>query len=294
VGSVNARNATATISIDQIHHGDRDNGACDNAQNPGVCVQPLFFNFIVPQAGRDNVRQSALDFVSLLRFVQTLEIPEGTSELDRDIPLSRENIMYMGHSQGGLNGPLLLAIEPLVTGAMLSGAGAGFPITLEQKRQPQDLNAFLAGILRLDDADPLDRWHPILALLQTYIEPADGVNYGEYWFHRPRAGARPKSIFMTVGLEDEYTTPDSTFALATSARVPLIEDVAVPVEGLELFGVPPEIPPYQGNVAGGSATAGLAQYPGEGHFLIFEVPSARQRYGRFMQSLAEEDPPRIF
>ena len=37
-----------------------------------------FFNFLVPAAGRDNVRQSALDFVSLLKVAQTFDF-----EIDR-------------------------------------------------------------------------------------------------------------------------------------------------------------------------------------------------------------------
>ena len=66
-----ARAGVAVVSIDQIHHGfrdQRDNG-CSTSVNPAECVSLLFFNFLVPTAGRDNVR-SQLDFVSLLRLVR--------------------------------------------------------------------------------------------------------------------------------------------------------------------------------------------------------------------------------
>lgn len=293
VAAALARQGVASISIDQIHHGPRDNGAC-GGDPTGACRGGLFFNFLVPTAGRDNVRQSALDFVSLLRFVRNVELPADISRLGAAVRLRRDDVMFMGHSQGGLNGPLFLAVESEVRGGMLSGAGANFAISIEQKKQPTDINQPVRAVLRLPPDEPLDRWHPVVMLLQTFIEPADGHNYAPFWFARPAEGYRPKSIFMTVGLEDEYTPPDTTHALAAAAGVPIIDPVAQEVEALSLLGVAPTFPPYRGNVAGGEASAGLAQYPGEGHFVIFRVISAQQRYANFLRSLATEHPPQIF
>ena len=61
---------------------------------------------------------------------------------------------------------------------------------------------------------------------------------------------------MTVGLLDEFTPPDATFALAASGRVPIVEPVHAPIEALELLDIEPAgLPPYRGNVAGGEASA---------------------------------------
>lgn len=293
VSNVLARNDTAVISIDQIHHGPRNHGACQSGDSG--CEQLLFFNFLNPVAGRDNVRQSALDYVTLLRFVQGLQIPGEETLHGEPITFDRDNVMFMGHSQGGLNGPLFMAVEPTVRGGMLSGAGASIAISVEQKTDPASIAAPVSGLLGLPDEDPLDRWHPVLMLIQTFIEPGDGLNYARFWFAEPPPGYAPKSVFMTVGLEDTYTPPETTFALAVAGRVPVITPEITPIEGLGFVGASQtELPPYAGNVADRQATAGLAQYQGEGHFLIFEVPSARQRYGRFLNSLATEDPPKIF
>lgn len=293
VASVLARNGLAVLAIDQIHHGTRDNGRC--AGQTATCVQILYFNFLVPRAGRDNTRQAALDYVSLLRFAKTLDIAAGSSTEGNAARIDPERVMFMGHSQGGLNGPLLLAIEPELRGGMLSGAGSTIAISIEQKTRPVNINQLVRAALLLAPGDPLDRWHPTLSMLQTFIEASDAVNYGRFWFDEPAPGHLPKSIFMTVGLLDEFTPPDAIFALAAAGRVPIIEPVAAPIEALELLDIQPAgLPPYRGNVAGGEASAGLAQYPDEGHFVIFDVVSAQQRYARFLKDLSERAIPQIF
>lgn len=289
-----AKKGLAVISIDQIHHGDRDGGKCDGGVDYSQCVSTLFFNFVVPQAGRDNVRQSAIDFVSLLRMAQGLVIPAELSDLGVESRFNPNKIMFMGHSQGGLNGALFLAIEPQVLGGVLSGAGSNIAISLEQKTRPFNVNQLVRIALGLTADETLDRWHPTLSLLQTFIEPGDSSNFASFWFHDPPEGYSPKSVLMTVGLRDEYTPPDTTYALAVSGRVPLIEPIYQPVSALEYLGISNAgLPPITGNVAEGSATSGLVQYEREGHFIIFDLPSAKERYGRFLEQLAQRPPPTI-
>lgn len=85
------------------------------------------------------------------------------------------------------------------------------------------------------------------------------------------------------------------FALAAAGRVPVVEPVSAPIEALDLLGIGPAgIPPYRGNVANGEASAGLAQFPDEGHFVIYDVVSAQQRYTRFLKDLAASRVPSIY
>ncbi|MEZ4435507.1 MAG: alpha/beta fold hydrolase [bacterium] len=291
-----SQNGIAVLSIDQIHHGPRDprpNG-CQQDRDPASCVGLSFFNFAIPAAGRDNVRQSALDFVSLLRLARGFEIAADVSTRGRPVRLDPDKIMYMGHSQGGINGPLFLAIEPLVLGGVLSAAGSTIAISIEQKTRPVDINHIVKSILPLGNNDVLDRWHPTLMLLQMYIEKGDPVNYARFWFHEPPVGYAPKSIFMTAGLQDEYTPPDAILALAAAGRVPIIEPVLRPIEMFTVFGIDPAgLPPYEANVAGGAASAGVAQFGDLGHFVIQDSVSARGRYRQFIKSLAD-GRPRIY
>ena len=290
-----ARQGLAVLSIDQIHHGERDGGLCDGPVDYSQCVSLLFFNFLVPEAGRDNVRQSALDYVSLTRLVSQIEVSAELSREGRAGHLNPSKVMFMGHSQGGLNGPLFLAIEPNVLGAMFSGAGSNIAISLEQKTRPFDVNQIVKIALGLSSDEALDRWHPTLSLLQTYIEPGDSANYGRFWFREPPEGHEPKSVFMTVGLLDEYTPPETTFALAASGGVPLMEPIYTPIETLDFLGIESAgVPPFAANVAQGGATAGLAQFETLGHFVIFDSQSAKERYGKFLSELANRAIPRIY
>jgi len=297
VASILARFGVAVMGIDQIHHGPR--GDCQESRDPSTCVSIAFFNFINPIAGRDNVRQAALDVVSQLRFARTLEVGPEVSERGVAARVDPERVMFMGHSQGGLNGPVFLAIEPTVAGAVFSGSGASIAISLEQKTEPFDLNALASAALVLGGDEVLDRWHPALMLLQTFIEPGDTVNYARFWFHEPPEDHPAKSVFMTVGLLDEFTPPDATFALAAAARIPILQPVAQPIEALDLLGIEvADLPPFRGNVGAGMATAGLAQFPAKGHFAVFRDVSAQQRYAKFLESVAAEAgtgrPPQIF
>jgi pimeloyl-ACP methyl ester carboxylesterase len=294
LASLFTRNGVAVLSIDQIHHGTRDNGACDATNDPSVCAQLLFFNFIQPSAGRDNVRQSALDYVTLLKLARSLEIRPNQSMAGLTVTLDTQNVTYMGHSQGGLNGALFLAIEPTVKGAMLSGAGGGLDLAVERKKLPVDISAPFAGLLGLGSDDVLDRWHPTLMLIETYIGPGEPLNYARYWFDEPWPGHAPKSAFLTIGLDDLYTPAELNFALCTAARVPVVDPVIAPIEGNDILGLTPTFPPYRGNVAEGRASAGLAQYEGQGHFVIFDIPSAQQRAVNFVLSMAEDEVPQIF
>lgn len=284
----------AVISIDQIHHGERDGGVCDTGDY-SACVSLLFFNFLVPLAGRDNVRQSALDLVSLMRMAQGLEIPADLSRAQRAVKIDPTKIAFMGHSQGGLNGPIFLAIEKEVKAGMLSGAGSNIAISIEQKTKPIDINRIVKLALGLPPAETLDRWHPGLAVLQMFIDVGDGGNFGPFWFDQPRDEYAPKSIFMTAGLQDDYTPPDAIFALAVSGRVPLIYMPVLEIEALSFLNIPNTArPPFQGNVANGKATAGIAQYPDEGHYVIFNSPSAKDRYAKFLRDVMKLNVPKIY
>jgi hypothetical protein len=169
------------------------------------------------------------------------------------------------------------------------------PLVWNKKTKPFNVNTLVRAALGVPASEGLNRWHPALTLLQTFIEPGDSANYGRFWFAEPPEGYTPKSIFMTVGLKDKFTPPDTTYSLAVSGRVPLIEPIEQPIVALDFLNIPSAgIPPFSSNVAEGEATAGLAQFKTEGHFIIFDLPSAKERYGKFLKDLANRPPPRIY
>ncbi len=280
-----ARLGIATMGVDQIHHGTR---------NPTTAgPESLVFNFANPHAFRDNARQAALDVVQQARFVANNPISDRIIAADPPVRFDTNNLFFMGHSQGGLNGPLFLAIDDHVRAAVLSGAGGHLPIALVEKVEPVRILELVRLLLRLTgptgDMEHLVYEHPVFALLQTWSDVADPTNYVHMLFAQPREGFEPKSIFQTEGIVDPFTPPAAIEALAVAAHIPQLDPVLRPIEAMELLGLPPQMGPAVGNVAGGRATAGLRQYDG-GHFVAFDDDAMTTIGGFFGSALTDGTP----
>jgi len=252
----------AVMGIDQLHHGER---------NPtGGGEEVLTFNFFNPMAFRDNARQAAMDVVAQARFVATQPVSQRTVNVDPPISFDADRIYFFGHSQGGLNGPLFLAIDDHAKGGVLSGAGGHLPIALVDKVEPLDIPGIVRLFLRVSspEAEHLVYEHPVFALLQTWTDVADPTNYVQHIFDAPREGFAPKSLLQTEGLTDDFTPPRSQEALSTAARLPQLDPMLSEIESLSVAGVTPQTRPVTANVAGGMATGGVIQWDG-GHFVAF-------------------------
>lgn len=273
-----ANQGLAVIGVDQVLHGPR---------NPeGGSDEVAFFNFQNPIAGRDNVRQGALDDFQLVRLVLGLRIEERHPG-GRTHTFDASRIMFMGHSQGGITGPPFLAYEPLVRGAVLSGAGGLIYYSLILKTKPVDVASLIGNFIR--DV-PLDEFNPMLALIQMFIEPADPVNYGPLIVVAPPDGVPPKDVFQSEGLVDYYTPPPNIEALGVALGLHPVAPVLEPVDGFALRGRDVLQPQVSGNVNG--RTGVFLQYaaaPGsDGHFVVFDVPEAVLQHAVFLGSLARD------
>ena len=262
VADILAGVGVAVMGVDQIHHGTR------NPTTSGP--EGLVFNFINPFAFRDNNKQAALDVVQQARFIINNRVSD---RVIADPPgFDPERVYFYGHSQGGINGPLFLAIDDQAQGGVLSGAGAHLPIALVEKTEPVNIPDLVRLLLRLSPSEVMNEHlvyeHPIFALMQTWADSADPNNYAHMFFQSPRPGFAPKSILQTEGTTDEFSPPRGIEALAAAGRIPLLMPELHPVEGLRVLGVEPVMGPVVANVAGGQATAGLIQYDG-GHFVAF-------------------------
>lgn len=279
----------AVMGIDQVLHGERN----PTRSTPDA----LFFNFLNPLAGRDNNRQAALDVVQQARFVANANVPVAiAADGGRPIHFDASRIYVFGHSQGGLNMPIFLAIDDQARGGVLSGAAATLLIALVEKTEPLNIPQLFQFLLRLPGGDAaLAREdfgfeHPVLTLLQTWVESSDASNYAELVFAAPRPGFAPKSVLQTEGLLDPYATPNGIEALAGALHIPQLEPVSRPVLAIELRDNTTMTPPVEGNVAGGLATAGLLQFPADGHFAVFNNATAKAQIRGFFSSFEDGLP----
>lgn len=302
-----AKHCIASMGVDQIFHGERPGAPTDGDTTK---TQILFFNFENCEAARTNGRQSALDEVQRARlFTESrATIPATLALGKKEIRFDPKRVLFVGHSQGGLNGPLFLAIDDGSLGGVLSGSGGTLGVSLLGKTKPTPSIASLVRTVFLGlgpDDDELDAFHPAISLAQTVVDPVDPSNYARHVVLEPRPGIAPKSLLMTEGIGpdgvgDAYAPPKGIEAHAIALGLPLAEPIVFPVEELR-YGGPGTvaIPPsgLSGNLAGGQATGALIQWappPGEdGHFVLYDVAAARTQSFGFLASLAGAAPGAI-
>jgi hypothetical protein len=312
----------AVVGIDQNLHPPR--------APAGTSPELLFFNFQNPKAAVDNVIQAGIDDFSLLRMVQGLSVngvpwskqSGKTGKLSWPVPVKFDphKIYFMGHSQGGLTGPVFLVHEPAIAGAVLSGAGGNAVLSLLEKSAPISIKS--VAELALGEK-PLDLFHPMLQLIQQLLEPADTANYGPLLIRRPLPGVGPKHIFLSQGFVDNYTPNATTDALAVASGLPLIKPVVRQAESMKLAGLKQLGAPLSANLTSGGAsvTGALLQYravpvdpqksckdnadcgsgdycesgrcKNDGHFVVFQDARARRQLSNFLGTLARDGVPRI-
>jgi|GEM_PF-812640 len=267
----------ATLAVSEPHHATRD-GFVDGSE------ELYTFNLLNPVAGRDNWRQSALEKMQLVSAVPNMTLGVSITG-GAPIPFNADRVAYMGHSQGGIVGAIVLGVEARFEGAFLSGAGAGFSPSLIAKTEPVNMLNIFRTLLALPEDEPIDDYHPVLALLQLWVDPADPVNYGDAW--RAGDGTRTPHLVMTSGLEDAFTPKRNHAALAGAFGLPVVEPVAEDLDVLDIMGVTAVENGVSGNDVGaqGAITTGVLQYPFDGHFAIYNNAAGQRSYLTFFQSL---------
>ncbi|MBL8741160.1 MAG: hypothetical protein JNK04_08705 [Myxococcales bacterium] len=294
----------ASMGVDQILHGTRPGAPDDD-----ISKQVLFFNFNNIEAARTNVRQSGLDEVQRARlFTESdMRLPASVSLSGTEVRFDASKLMFFGHSQGSLNGPLFLASSAAPRGAVFSGASGVMQITLLEKTKPEPSVANLVKTIFLqllqDEQDEVSLLYPPIALAQTIVDPVDPMNYARLIALEPEFGA-PKSVYMTEGVGpdgqgDSYAPPRGCEALAMAMGLPLMSPVVHPFTDA-VAGTPVEVTVgadgLSGNIAGGAATGILAQWQpdgGDGHFVVFDIDAAKDQAAGFLRNLADDPVGRV-
>jgi pimeloyl-ACP methyl ester carboxylesterase len=284
-----ARMGIAVFGIDQAVNGDR------TISLAGTKLDFLFFNALNLPAARDNVRQSALDYHWQARFLlaQKLKVKEKT------FVVNPKKLWFMGHSQGGLTGPVFLAFDNKVSAAYLSAPGGYLVPSLLYKTKPVDPIKIpdVINYLLCDKQGSVTVDHPVLSLLQHFFDPADPMNYAPRILSSKRT---PINLFMTEGLTDEFAAPQVFEPLAIAMRLPMLGPVHQKVPGLHTSSLPFFKLPVSGNFvhpSGKKVTVGFTQHPEckignstcDGHFVAFYNPNALRNWQTFFHSLTTSD-----
>jgi hypothetical protein len=211
--------------------------------------------------------------------------------MQRIVKFDPDRLFFFGHSQGGLTGPGFVAFEPALKGAVLSGTGGVFYLSLLHKTEPVSFRDLIQTLIR---DEPVDEDNPTLALAQMAVERSDTINYAPFMARLPQTAAdgtplAPRNVFHTEGFVDHYTPIPAieAFATALGGDLVMLPDAAQ-LEGLTLRGRKIVPPPVEANLNG--ATVVTAQYKqaggNDGHFVVFDVGTARKQSSKFLGTLA--------
>lgn len=273
----------AAMGIDAPVHGER---------NPTM-DDTIFFNILNPDAVRCNPVQGALDHVVQGVVARNLVVPRTILERDgAEVRIDPSRVYYLGHSQGSLVGPLYFAVDDTPIAAVFSAGGSMIGHTLREKTDPVDIPSLVRSLLGFrgsstEEAFALEGFtveHPIVTILQGWVDVSDPGNYAPLAFDRPRPGYPARSVIATEGLRDTFVSPHAAEALAVAFRMPIAAPVAREIEGLRFLGLAPEPGEITANVRGG-VTGALLQFPEEGHFGFFNDARGRERVSAFFASL---------
>ncbi|HWU88678.1 MAG TPA: hypothetical protein VN253_15535, partial [Kofleriaceae bacterium] len=284
----------AVVGIDMVGHGSRyrdvDAGSNLAADKPGFTGDrnlrdgfgditglgstfDFFEGFLNVAAVRDSILQSALD---LSRLVQLLRQPGlDLSALGGGARLDASRIAYLGESFGSIVGTVFAAIEPDVDLFVLDVPGGGILDLL----LPTSAGIGSLALPLLDTiynpAAPLDRWSPVIGLMQAVLDGADPLTFAPHVlrdrFAIGPARLGPRSVVAIEVVGDQVLGNRGTDALAQALRLDVLAPYLEPPAGLR------SIPsPAAGNLDG--QTAVLVQYAPATHGANWSSEHGTLRY----------------
>jgi alpha-beta hydrolase superfamily lysophospholipase len=266
----------------------RIGGADGFGDSTGPQTQFEFFEaFQNVAAVRDSIRQSALD---ISRLVQLVRRPDLELSALGTVKLDARRVVYMAESFGTVVGTLLAAIEPDVDLYVLDVPGGGIlDLILPSSPEIAQLAVPLIETIYNPHA-PLDRWNPLIGLMQAAIDGGDPLTYAPHVL-RDRftiAGAQlgPRHVIAIEVLGDQVLPNVGTEALARELGLAVLEPHLELPDGLA------SIPaPAAGNLGG--QTAVLVQYSPATHGANWSAERGTLRFVPGFPFEGEERFPRL-
>ncbi len=138
----------------------------------------FFEGFLNVAAVRDTIRQSALDQSRLVQLLRSADL--DLSALGATAKLDTRRIAYLGESFGTVVGTVFAAIEPDVALYVLDVPGGGIlDLLMTSSPEISALALPLVGAI-YNPVGRLDRWNPLIGLMQAVIDGADPLSYAPH------------------------------------------------------------------------------------------------------------------
>ena len=298
----------AVVGIDMVGHGSRFDPADRIANMSGQLAQfsgqpgkrdgfgdttgpttqfGFFEGFLGVGAVRDSIRQSALD---LSRVVQLVRRPDLDLSALGSPKLDARRVVYLAESFGTVVGTLLASIEPDVDLYVFDVPGGGIlDLILPASPEISQLALPLVEVIYGTDR-PLDRWHPLISLMQAVIDGGDPLTYAPHVL-RDRftiAGTPlgPRHVIAIEVVGDQVLCNAGIDALALELGLAALEPHLEIPDGM------PSIPtPAAANLDG--QTAVLVQYSPATHGANWSAERGTLRFAPGFPAAGDEPFPRL-
>ncbi len=282
----------AVLGIDQVLHGPRRAGSTMTSND-------LFFNFANPKAALGNPQQGAAEQMALLRFVPTVTFDQPSSPTNEAFALST-NVGYWGHSLGATLGALATPYGDW-NGVIFTGQGAALRDSLVTKTSPVNIAGLIGFVLSdfaSDGSLHHGARHPVLNLMQHFIDGGDPIAYGRLLVLTPPGTLEARHVFQLYGLYDTYTPSRVQANYALAAGLGLVDHHSSAMPGEEIGNLTPLSTPASGNQVVDSKTVSalVRQYgpmDADGHFVAFDVGAARADALRFLAGVLTGVTPQV-
>ncbi|HEX5063759.1 MAG TPA: hypothetical protein VFV99_30480 [Kofleriaceae bacterium] len=288
----------AIVGIDMAGHGSRfdptdqlanmanqltafsgDAGTRDGfGDTTGLVTQFDFFEgFLGVSAVRDSIRQSALDLGRVAQMIRRtdLDLSALAGPGSANPKLDTRHIAYLGESFGTVVGSVFSAIEPNIDLYVLDVPGGG--ILDHILTSSPEIAATAVPLIDsiLGPRQRVDRFNPLIGLMQSVIDGADPLSYAPHVL-RDRFAINgtvlgPRSVVCLEVLGDQVLANVGTDSLARELGLDVLVPNLAPPDGLV-----PIASPAAGNRDG--MTAVLVQYSPATHGANWSAEHGVLRY----------------
>ena len=290
-----AKHGMAGVGAAQQHAGERG----------GQDAQIFYYNFLSPEALRDNMLQAAAEATMLLDLVKAIKIDPalcpGTETGGAPVRFDPELIVGTGQSLGSLILGPWGAVEEDLAALMPAGNGAYWSVFMAVGN-PLDMNFVRRSGKGLTQNFGLDLMNPVITMLCMVLEEGDPMAYQRYYLREPLPGRAPKHVWASFGLYDHYFPPMSQNAAMIimgldMAGEPMEQSTreALEIADLEVLDYPVSL---NQETPAGDVTAAAVHYQQQGvldgHHVNYQRDDAKYQYGCFLETLVEDGQPVVY
>ena len=185
----------ALLSYDGVLHGPRYGlGSQPSLEQ----VAGRLMDITRPGLLRDQAVQGAADLHALTRAIEEglfVHLP-----MNRSYPATRSRLLDTGWGESSTP---FAAYEPGIKAAIIGGAGAGMTDMLRLRTAPYNIADDVAVALsEFELTRSSASMHPVLQVLQSWLDPRDPQNYGTL-LRRPPEDGQAKHVFYLYGVGEE-------------------------------------------------------------------------------------------